>query len=77
MAVMAIVLFAVCALFGVLSVVLWAALSTTRVRLARAEAVLQAVFPIVRENKPLNETERLALALRIDALLADAPSRKA
>jgi Na+/H+ antiporter NhaA len=77
MGAMAIVLFAVCALFGVLAVVLWAALSSTRVRLARAEAIIAAVFPVVRENQPLSDADRLALALRIDAWLADSPTRRA
>jgi hypothetical protein len=61
MARMGIVLFAVCTVFGVSSMVLWAALSSARLKLAQSKQLIDALLQAVDRDAPLSASERAAL----------------
>ena len=69
---MGIVLFAVCTVFGVTSVVLWAALSSARLKLAQAKQLTEAMQQAIDRGLPLTEVERAALAAQRAAVYGDA-----
>ncbi|MET0343992.1 MAG: hypothetical protein ABW252_23460 [Polyangiales bacterium] len=60
---MGILFLAVCSLFGVLAIVLWAALASTRVKLRRAEQLAADMLAVIQKSE-LPPAERATLALR-------------
>ena len=72
---MNIVLFAVCALFGVSTIVLWAALSSARLRLSHVESLLKTVYDIVQTERALGAAERAELASKMGALFEEPAPR--
>ena len=68
---MGIVLFAVCTVFGVAAVVLWAALSSARLKLVQAKQLTDSMQQAIDRGVPLTDTERAALAAQRAAVYGD------
>ena len=68
---MGIVLFAVCTVFGVVSVVLWAALSSARLKLAQSQQLIDAMQRAIDRGVPLTDVERAALAAQRAAVYGE------
>ena len=58
---MGIVLFAVCTVFAVASMVLWAALASARLKLAQSRQLNDQLLEALERGAPLSEAERAAL----------------
>ena len=68
---MGIVLFAVCTVFGVTAVVLWALLSSVRLKLAQSKQLAATMLQIIEDREVLDDAERASLVARFAAIYSD------
>lgn len=71
---MGILFIAVCTVFGAVAIALWAALSSTQVKLRRAEQLAADMLAAIQASE-LPQAERATLALRYAMVFGEAAAR--